>query len=133
MVHVVVIGAGIGGMPMAYELREALRSEDTVTVIGNGPDFQFTPSNPWVLVGWRKRKDVTVPVETFLKKKNIDFIPVPAQKLVPGKTGSSWPTGARSTMTMRSSHRDRISPSTRSRAWGRMGASPSRSAMWIMR
>ncbi|MGB0750130.1 MAG: NAD(P)/FAD-dependent oxidoreductase, partial [Magnetospiraceae bacterium] len=83
MVHVVIIGAGVGGMPMAYELREALRKEDKITVIGNGPDFQFTPSNPWVLVGWRKRKDICLPVADFLKKKDIDFIPKPAKQLKP--------------------------------------------------
>ena len=83
MAHVVIIGAGIGGMPMAYEMREALRKEDKVTVIGNGPEFQFTPSNPWVLVGWRKRKDVAIEVEKYLKKKKIDFTPVPAEKVDP--------------------------------------------------
>ncbi|CCQ75177.1 NAD(P)/FAD-dependent oxidoreductase [Magnetospira sp. QH-2] len=83
MAHVVIIGAGVGGMPMAYEMRDALRKEDKITVIGNGPDFQFTPSNPWVLVGWRKRKDVVVPVEKYLNKKGIDFVPVPVKKVHP--------------------------------------------------
>ncbi len=83
MAHVVIIGAGVGGMPMAYEMREALRKEGRVTVIGNGPEFQFTPSNPWVLVGWRKRSDIVIPVERYLNKKNIDFIPVPAARVRP--------------------------------------------------
>ena len=83
MAHVVIIGAGLGGMPMAYELREALDDKDTITVIGNGPDFQFTPSNPWVLVGWRTREDVSIPVAKYLKKKNIKFIPSPAKQLKP--------------------------------------------------
>ncbi len=83
MAHVVIIGAGIGGLPMAYEIREALGKNDVVTVIGNGPEFQFTPSNPWVLVGWRKRDEVAFPVEPYLKKKSIDFIAVPAAKIRP--------------------------------------------------
>ncbi|GAB6052943.1 FAD-dependent oxidoreductase [Magnetospira thiophila] len=68
---------------MAYEMRDELGKQHKVTVIGNGPEFQFTPSNPWVLVGWRKRKDVVIPVEKYLKKKGIDFIPVPAKKVRP--------------------------------------------------
>ena len=33
MAHVVVLGAGLGGAIMAYELKEQLRKEDTVTVV----------------------------------------------------------------------------------------------------
>ena len=49
MAHIVILGAGVGGMPMAYEMREQARAEDKVTVISNLPYFQFTPSNP----GWQ--------------------------------------------------------------------------------
>ena len=56
MAHIVILGAGLGGMPMAYEMKEQLRPGDTVTVVGNGPNFHFVPSNPWVAVNWRKRK-----------------------------------------------------------------------------
>ena len=31
MAHIVIIGAGIGGLPMAYEMRENARPEDKVT------------------------------------------------------------------------------------------------------
>jgi len=55
MAHIVVLGAGLGGMPMAYEMRELARKEDRVTVISNAPRFHFVPSNPWVAVNWRKR------------------------------------------------------------------------------
>ena len=36
MAHVVVMGAGLGGMPMAYEMKEQLRPEDRVTVVEQG-------------------------------------------------------------------------------------------------
>ena len=61
MAHIVVLGAGLGGMPMAYEMKEQLRPGDRVTVVGNGPNFHFVPSNPWVAVNWRKRKRHRVP------------------------------------------------------------------------
>ena len=83
MAHIVIMGAGIGGMTMAYEMREGARSEDRVTVISNLPYFQFTPSNPWVAVNWRKRDDITIEAAPYLNKKNIDFIGVGAARVHP--------------------------------------------------
>jgi sulfide:quinone oxidoreductase len=50
MAHVVVMGAGLGGLPMAYEMKELLRREDRLTVVGLGDKYHFVPSNPWVAV-----------------------------------------------------------------------------------
>jgi len=83
--HIVILGAGIGGMTMAYEMREQARAEDKVTVISNLPYFQFTPSNPWVAVNWRKRDDITLPAAPYLNKKGIDFIAVGAARVHPEK------------------------------------------------
>ena len=83
MAHIVVLGAGLGGAIQAYELRESVRKEDKITVITKDPKYHFVPSNPWVAVGWRDRKDITVDLEPTMKRKNIDFIPVPATKLIP--------------------------------------------------
>ena len=58
MASIVVLGAGIGGMSAAYELRAALGKEHEVTVVGEGAKFSFTPSNPWVGVGWRKPEEI---------------------------------------------------------------------------
>ena len=55
MAHIVVLGAGTGGMPAAYELREELASAHRITVVNAVDYFQFVPSNPWVAVGWRER------------------------------------------------------------------------------
>ena len=46
MAHIVVLGGGIGGVSSAYELKQAIRREDRVTLVSNKPFFQFTPSNP---------------------------------------------------------------------------------------
>ena len=85
MAHIVILGAGVGGMTMAYEMRESARTEDKVTVISNNSYFQFTPSNPWVAVNWRKRDDVTLEAAPYLNRKNIDFIPVGAARVHPDK------------------------------------------------
>ncbi|MEK8051748.1 FAD-dependent oxidoreductase [Ideonella sp. DXS22W] len=74
MAHIVIIGAGIGGMPAAYELRELLPREHRITVVGAQAYFQFTPSNPWVAVGWREREDITLPIAPLLEKKGIAFV-----------------------------------------------------------
>src|SRR5512144_1387879 len=60
MAEVVVIGAGLSGTLMAYELLPKLRRDDRLTVISQGPVYHFVPSNPWVAVGWRKRGDIEI-------------------------------------------------------------------------
>ena len=54
MADIVILGAGLGGLPMAFEAREQMRKSDTITVISDSATFHFTPSNPWVAVGWRE-------------------------------------------------------------------------------
>lgn len=85
MAHIVVLGAGLGGAIMAYELREQVRKEDKVTVITKDPMYHFVPSNPWVAVGWRDRKEITVDLAPTMARKNIDFIPVAAKRLHPAE------------------------------------------------
>jgi len=74
MANVVILGAGTGGMPAAYEMRDALGKEHQVTVVNASETFQFVPSNPWVGVGWRKRSDITFPIRPYLERKGIKFI-----------------------------------------------------------
>jgi sulfide:quinone oxidoreductase len=74
MAHIIIMGAGIGGMPAAYELRAALPKEHRITVVSAVDYFQFTPSNPWVAVGWRDREAITLPIAPLLAKKGIDFV-----------------------------------------------------------
>jgi sulfide:quinone oxidoreductase len=74
MAHIVVLGAGIGGMPAAYELRSTLAKEHRVTVVNAVDYFQFVPSNPWVAVGWRDREAITFPIRPALERKGIGFV-----------------------------------------------------------
>ena len=77
MAHIVIVGAGIGGMPAAYEIRELLGKEHRVTVVNATDYFQFVPSNPWIAVGWREREQITLPIAPYLQRKGIDFIAKP--------------------------------------------------------
>lgn len=83
MAHVVVLGAGLGGAIMAYELKDQLRPEDTLTVVTKDPVYHFVPSNPWIAVGWRGREDITVDLAPTMARKGIGFRPVAAERLVP--------------------------------------------------
>jgi sulfide:quinone oxidoreductase len=78
MSHIVIIGAGIGGMSAAYEMKAALGAQHRVTVIGDGARFSFTPSNPWVAVGWREPKDIQIEVGPALARHGIEFVDAPA-------------------------------------------------------
>jgi sulfide:quinone oxidoreductase len=81
MAHVVILGAGTGGMPAAYEMRDVLGEHHKITVINANDYFQFVPSNPWAAVGWRKRSDITIPIRPHLQNKGIDFIAATAQEI----------------------------------------------------
>ena len=81
MAHIIILGAGTGGMPAAYELREKLDAQHQVTVVNAVDYFQFVPSNPWVAVGWRQREAITFPIRPHLEKKGIAFIAQPVQRI----------------------------------------------------
>jgi len=83
MAHIVILGAGLGGSIMAYELADQIRKEDRITVVTKDPAYHFVPSNPWVAVGWRKREDITVDLAETMRKKGIEFRTVAAEKLHP--------------------------------------------------
>ncbi len=83
MTHIVVMGAGIGGMPTAYDLKKRLGRAHEVTLIGTSEHFQFTPSNPWVAVGWRQPDEVRVPIRPNVERKGIRYIAQPVTRIEP--------------------------------------------------
>lgn len=83
MAHIVVLGAGLGGSIMAYELQAQLRPEDRITVVTRDPVYHFVPSNPWIAVGWRRRDEISVDLAATMARKGIAFKPVAAERLLP--------------------------------------------------
>ncbi|MBK5910158.1 pyridine nucleotide-disulfide oxidoreductase [Rhodothalassium salexigens] len=73
MPNIIVMGGGIGGITMAYELRHHLGRDAQILLISDRDTFQFTPSNPWVAVGWRRRARVEVPLAPHLARHGIRF------------------------------------------------------------
>ena len=68
MARIVVMGAGIGGISQAYELKKEFGNAHAITLIGDSDRFEFTPSNPWVAVGWRKPNQVVVELPKVMQK-----------------------------------------------------------------
>jgi sulfide:quinone oxidoreductase len=83
MAHIVILGAGIGGLNAAYDMKEKVGPNDQVTVVSDNPYFQFTPSNPWVAVNWRSREDITFELAPYLEKKGIALIAQAAKRVHP--------------------------------------------------
>lgn len=87
MARVIIMGAGIGGLPAAYEMKEALNrlgGEHEVTVVSNVDYFHFVPSNPWVGVGWRTREDISFRAGPCLNRKGIHFVASGVKQIHPG-------------------------------------------------
>lgn len=74
MTRIVILGAGLGGVIAAYEMKDKALKGDEVIVINDIDFYQFVPSHPWVLVGWRKREKITVDLKAPMKKRGIKFI-----------------------------------------------------------
>ncbi len=85
MARIAILGAGLGGTILAYELKDKLGKNDTMTVINKGSVYSFVPSNPWVAVGWRERKDITVDLKPVMAKRGIVLKDQGAKRVHPDK------------------------------------------------
>ena len=83
MADIVIMGAGLSGAIMAYEMKGQMRPEDKLTVVTKDPLYHFVPSNPWIPVGWRKREAVEIDLAPTFAKRGIGFKPSPVTKLSP--------------------------------------------------
>ncbi|MFW2403369.1 MAG: NAD(P)/FAD-dependent oxidoreductase, partial [Gammaproteobacteria bacterium] len=83
MATIVILGAGIGGMSQAYELKAQLGKGHRIVVVNDTNRFEFTPSNPWVAVGWRTPQQITVDLPPLLAKHGIEFIGQAAARVLP--------------------------------------------------
>jgi sulfide:quinone oxidoreductase len=52
-----------------------LGKEHRVTLVGSSPFFEFTPSNPWIAVGWRKPEQTRVELHDPLENKGVQWLP----------------------------------------------------------
>lgn len=85
MAHVVVIGAGIGGLPTAYKLRHLLSSQHQVTLISNQLNFTFIPSLPWVGLNLISLQRIQLAIKPLVQKREIHWLLGKVTKLEPKK------------------------------------------------
>jgi sulfide:quinone oxidoreductase len=83
VVDIVVLGAGLGGISMAYELRSLIGRKANITLLSDSEWFHFVPSNPWVAVNWRKPEDIKVHLPGICKKLKLGFDATGAKHVLP--------------------------------------------------
>ena len=95
MAKVVVLGGGIGGISQVYELRKSLGKAHELVLISDSDRFEFTPSNPWVAVGWRKKEQITIELPALMRRYGIGFHDQGAKRLYPQENQIELTDGAR--------------------------------------
>jgi sulfide:quinone oxidoreductase len=85
MAEIVVVGAGLSGTLMAYELLPQLRRDDRLSVVSQGAVYHFVPSNPWVAIGWRKRNEIEIDLEDIMKRKGVRLLSQGAKRVHPAQ------------------------------------------------
>jgi sulfide:quinone oxidoreductase len=74
MADIVIVGAGLGGLPTAYELRHLLPKQHRITLISDKPEFTFIPSLPWIAFDLKPLENIQLDLEKLLKNRGIDWI-----------------------------------------------------------
>jgi sulfide:quinone oxidoreductase len=85
MATVAIVGAGLGGVLAAYEVKAAAGPSDAVILISKGETYHFVPSNPWVAVSWRAREAIEVHLPPIMKRKGIAFNAAGAKRVHPAE------------------------------------------------
>ncbi|MDV3348761.1 sulfide:quinone reductase [Leptolyngbyaceae cyanobacterium CCMR0082] len=75
MANVVVIGAGLAGLPAAYELRHLLPHKHTVTLISNEPKFTFIPGLIPVALNLKPLEHVQLDLARLAKRHRLNWVP----------------------------------------------------------
>ena len=71
--HVVIIGAGWGGLSAAKTLRN-LNKSVKITIIEKEKNFKSCPISNWVIGQIKGMKDITFSYDLFIKNNDINFI-----------------------------------------------------------
>ena len=67
--NVLILGCGVGGLTVAGELAQKARKQASITVVERKTSFQFPPSFPWVMMGWRQPRQVQRNLSSLARKR----------------------------------------------------------------
>ncbi len=82
--RVLILGGGIGGHVAANRLIKKLGKEHEVVLVDKKTEYEFSPSFPWVMMGWRKPHKIMRKM-SLLEKKGIKYINAEVQKINPAE------------------------------------------------
>jgi sulfide:quinone oxidoreductase len=71
--NVLVLGGGIGGVVTANVLSRKLDREHEIVLVDKRTEHRFSPSFPWLMMGWREPHQVTRDL-SLLNKKGIKYV-----------------------------------------------------------
>jgi len=83
MTKTIIVGGNFAGLTAALELKRKGGPKHEVILISNSPVFLFIPSLIWVPFKWREIKEISIPIEPVLTKKNVQFIQAEALEVDP--------------------------------------------------
>lgn len=83
MARVVVLGAGIGGLPTAYELRHRLSDRHQVILVSDRDYFTFVPGLVAVALGHNSLERLQFPLETLSRQQGLKWVKGAVQRVDP--------------------------------------------------
>jgi sulfide:quinone oxidoreductase len=83
MKTIVVLGGGVGGLAAAFELKDELGKDNEIVLVSDQDNFEFTPSNPWVAVKWRKPEAIRLDLSELMPKHGIRFVGKAVKRVQP--------------------------------------------------
>lgn len=70
--HITVLGAGFAGLSSIRELRRLDRSAE-ITLVAPRAELHYLPGIIWIAGGLRRREDLVVPLDNFLRRMQVRF------------------------------------------------------------
>jgi len=70
--HILVIGAGFGGLSTVRELRRR-NAAARITLVAPRPELHYLPGIIWIPSGLRRREDLVIPLDNFLRRQRVEF------------------------------------------------------------
>lgn len=78
--NIAILGAGVGGLVVANELRQRLPLEHRITVVEKNALHAFAPSFLWLMTGDRQPQQITRNVRDLLRP-NVEFVEAEALRI----------------------------------------------------